>query len=1382
MTSTVWRFRLAAVCLLLTTFSFLQSPGEVAADTKLDLTVDPVGFLERALTLWDSQGFFGQLQNQAYGYLFPMGPFFAVGDLVALPPWVIQRLWWAGLLCVAFLGVVRLASLILSTSRDRAAGSHLRWAAMAAGLVYALAPRIVTTLGPISAEALPMALAPWMVVPLVLADRGRNPRRMAALSGVAVAGMGAVNAVAVLVVLPLGAWWIATRRRARVRLAAWWGVALALATLWWVAPLLILGRFSPPFLDWIEAAAVTTRPNDAGAVLRGTSHWVAYVLEPGGPVWPAGWSLVASPLLVLATGGVVAVALAGLARADLPERTFLVGAAAIGLALVSLGHTGAVQGLGAEAVQDVLDGVLAPMRNVHKADVVLRLALAVAVGHSVAAMLDGRAARRAALTTRSVVTASLVVMLGASAMPFWSGSITEARTHGGIPGYWDEAAAWLSDQGGGRALVVPGSSFGVYIWGRAQDEPLQPLAASPWAVRDAVPLSSAGNIRLLDAVDDVLASGMGSSGLAEVLARSGVRWVIVRNDLSAQSRPPRPILIHQALDRSPGLAFRGGFGPVLPPFRSGQEVVDDGLQQPYTPVEVWEVAKAPRLPVKLRPADSPWEVVGGSEALLALGEAGLLGERATVLAGEPTAQLLEPVTVVTDTYRRTEIDFGQVRDNRSATLTADAPFELERGVHDYYPVDAVDRQPVVEQPGYSVDASSSGASVTALRARQPSSQPWSAVDGDRATAWVSGDLGPGVGQWWEVTWDEPVLLDRLRVAFVVGSTAGTAPAAVMVSTDAGEATSSVRPTDQSQQVGVVPGETRTMRITLTAVEDGTDGDAFGIAEITIPDSDFPRAVEIPGAHDAGAIVLSARTGERFGCVHSAREVQCSRQLPRAGEERSGIVRYVEVEEPGSYRTTIRLRPRPGLALDRLLAPPEGRASLSSSSRLVSDPASGPAALVDGDPRTAWLADPLDQQPTIVVALPEQRDVSGLTIDVPPELAASRPLGVTVRADGGERPGYLDQSGELTFAPLRGASFEVGFGISSPLTSRDPLTGTTAELPVGMAELRLVGAEDLMRESGPLETVGVPCGFGPELSLDGVDRVETSVSAPSRTVTSTAVVSATTCRGELLTLSEGRHLISVPSTEEFLVEQVELVRMQDAGATAPARVGQPTVRTWSATERTLRLPRSDVDRVLETTENFNEGWDARAGSTDLDAVQVDGWRQGWLIPSGVEGDVRLSFTPQRWYQGGLVAGAVALAGLVGMAVLPARRGRLAVPGPPDEAGQQLDAGRRSHWWTTAPVIIAVLGVAGVPGLAVVALTGLGLARRPSARLAAVLAAWGSSVVIAALAPWPQSISMPAWASGVSAVAALTAFVAAALAHDDIPGARKRSTATDTLHET
>ncbi|MEI2641940.1 MAG: alpha-(1-_3)-arabinofuranosyltransferase family protein [Candidatus Nanopelagicales bacterium] len=210
-----WRARVVAVCLALVTLAFLQDPGRIAADTKLDLTVNPWGFLGRALHLWDGEGFFGQLQNQSYGYLWPMGPFFGVGQAIGLPDWVVQRLWWSLVLVAAFLGMYLLV---------RALRVGAGWPQILAGLAYALAVRPQSAIGAISVEVWPMALAPWVLLPLVRGARQGNVVRAAALSALAVTTAGGVNAVAAGAVLPLAVWWLITlnpgpRRR---RLAAWW--------------------------------------------------------------------------------------------------------------------------------------------------------------------------------------------------------------------------------------------------------------------------------------------------------------------------------------------------------------------------------------------------------------------------------------------------------------------------------------------------------------------------------------------------------------------------------------------------------------------------------------------------------------------------------------------------------------------------------------------------------------------------------------------------------------------------------------------------------------------------------------------------------------------------------------------------------------------------------------------------------------------------------------------------------------------------------------------------------------------------------------------------------------------------------------------------------
>ena len=148
----VWRLRLVTGLLLLAAAMFHQVPGTIAGDTKLDLTANPGGFLQRALHMWDPHGAFGQLQNQAYGYLFPVGPVHWLLSETGMPEWVAQRVWWTAVLGVAFLGMWRLAG---------ALGVGTPWARYAGALFFALAPRFLGEVAVTSVEVWPMAVAPF---------------------------------------------------------------------------------------------------------------------------------------------------------------------------------------------------------------------------------------------------------------------------------------------------------------------------------------------------------------------------------------------------------------------------------------------------------------------------------------------------------------------------------------------------------------------------------------------------------------------------------------------------------------------------------------------------------------------------------------------------------------------------------------------------------------------------------------------------------------------------------------------------------------------------------------------------------------------------------------------------------------------------------------------------------------------------------------------------------------------------------------------------------------------------------------------------------------------------------------------------------------------
>ena len=126
--------------------------------------------------------------------------------------------------------------------------------------------------------------------------------------------------------------------------------------------MLLLGRYSPPFLDWVESAQVSTSKATLPGAFRGTTQWVAWFKLPE-PIWLAGWSVLSSPVGILLGWLLITIAVLGMLRADIPNRRFLIGASIGGLVLLTAGHTGALTPPWADGVQNFLDGVGAVAGN-----------------------------------------------------------------------------------------------------------------------------------------------------------------------------------------------------------------------------------------------------------------------------------------------------------------------------------------------------------------------------------------------------------------------------------------------------------------------------------------------------------------------------------------------------------------------------------------------------------------------------------------------------------------------------------------------------------------------------------------------------------------------------------------------------------------------------------------------------------------------------------------------------------------------------------------------------------------------------------------------------------------------------------------------------------
>ena len=827
-----------------------QSPGRVSPDTKLDLTANPARFLARAANLWNSDLPFGQAQNQAYGYLFPHGAFFLAGDVIGLPGWVIQRLWWALLLVVGFWGLLRVAEAL---NDGRGIGSTS--SRVIAATAFALSPRVLTTLGAISSETLPLMLAPWVLLPVILVLDGRadspigDPRirLLAARSAVAVALMGAVNAVATLTgCLAAILWWAAHRPNRRwCKFSGWWLGCTVLATLWWVVALLMLGRISPPFLDFIESSGVTTRWLSLTEVLRGTYGWTAFVATNA----TAGSSLVTGSVAVLATSLIAAGGLAGLAMRSMPARGRLIGLLLVGLVLLAVAYSGGLGSPIAHQVQTFLDAAGTPLRNLHKLEPVLRLPLALGLAHLLGRIpLPGSVPLRHWLSAfahperdkRIAVAMVLLAALAASTSLAWTGRLAAPGAYRAIPPYWHQAADWLDAHDTGRVLVAPGAPFADQVWGNTHDEPLQVLGHSAWGVRDSIPLTPPQTIRALDSVQRLFATGRPSAGLADTLARQGISHIVLRNDLDPDnSRSARPLLAHRALDGSPGLTKVAEFGDPVGPGKVAGFVADSDLRPRYPAIEIYQIDDAHTTRPYLASTASMARVDGGPESLLRLDERRrLLGQKPLgpmlLTADAQRAGLPIPVVTVTDTPLARETDYGRVDDHSSAIRAKGDPRHTFNRVMDYPSPGAT--TVYGKWPGGRVTASSSSSDSTALPNVSTAAGPAAAIDGDSSTAWVSSSLQSAVGQWLQVDLDHPIT--NAVITLTPSATAiGAQVRRIEISTANGTSTIRFDQPGKPLTAALPYGETSWVRFTAVGTDDGSPGVQFGITDFSITQYD-----------------------------------------------------------------------------------------------------------------------------------------------------------------------------------------------------------------------------------------------------------------------------------------------------------------------------------------------------------------------------------------------------------------------------------------------------------------------------------------------------------------------------------------------------------------
>jgi len=1383
-----WLWLVAAVALAL---SFGSSPGQISPDTKLDLTANPLRFLARATNLWNSALPFGQAQNQAYGYLFPHGTFFLAGHLLGMPGWITQRLWWALLLAVGFWGLLRVAEALgIGSPTSRAV----------AAAAFALSPRVLTTIGSISSETLPIMLAPWVLLPTILALRDSAPsgpsvRRLAGQAGIAVALMGAVNAIATLAgCLPAVIWWACHRPNRRwSRYAAWWLLALALAMTWWLVALILMARISPPFLDFIESSGVTTQWSSLVEVLRGTDSWTPFVA----PNATAGAPLVTGSVAILATCLVAAAGLAGLAwmsAGNVPASGRLVTMLLVGVVLLGVGYSGGLGSPVAQHVQAFLDAGGAPLRNVHKFESLIRIPVVLGLAQLLGRIpLPGSAPKplwRSAFAyperdKRVAVGIVVLTALMAGTSLAWTGRMTPPGTYSAIPRYWHDTADWLSAHNTGvpapgRVLVVPGAPFATQLWGNSHDEPLQVLGESPWGVRDSIPLTPPQTIRALDSVQRLFASGTPSAGLADTLARQGISYVVMRNDLDPDgSRSARPILVHRAVTGSPRLQKVAEFGPPVGPGPVSGFVTDSELRPRYPAVEIYRVtamAGDPGAPY-LADIDGLPRVDGGPEALLRLDERRRLAGRPALgpvllTADAVGAGLPVPVVTVTDTPLARETDYGRVDDHSSAIRAVGDTRHTFNRVPDY-PSPGADTV-YGSWTGGRLTASSSSSDSTVLPDVATAASPAAAIDADSATAWVSNSLQSAVGQWLQVDFDHPVTNSIITIT-PSATTVGAQVRRVEVETATG--TTTLRFDEAGKPIsGALPyGETPWVRITAIGTDDGSPGVQFAITDLSITQYDargFAHPINIrhtalvPAPPPDAAVAqwdLGSDPLGRPGCATGLTNEQCAPSMALATETPATFSRTLSVPQPVSVLPTIWIRARSGPRLADLVAEPDTTRAHGDSDLV--DVLGAASAATDGDPATAWTAPQRVVQhktpPTLTLTLPQPAEVTGLRVAPSTSPVPAHPTMVAVDLGDGPQVRALKTSGpqDLPLQPRLTDTVTVSLLDWKDVIDRTAL-GFDQLKPPGLAEIAALGTDGrpiaaANAARNRTREVTVDCEHGPVIAIAG-RFVHTSVNTTVGALLDGAPVTAQPCDAEPITLPTGQQELLVSPGPQFVVDGAELSGpLAGQSATAPATPA--ATGAWGPARREVRVPDATTSRVLVVPESINTGWVARTSAgTRLTPLAVNGWQQGWVVPAGTSGTITLIFAPNSLYRAGLAGGLALLPLLALLAWWPPRRR------PTDSAARPWTPG---PWAAVAMLTVGAL-IAGVSGVLVFgAALGMRWVLRNRPRRRDVVTLWLSAggLILAGAAlsrhPW-RSVDGYAGHSGAVQLLALISLAALA----------------------
>ena len=1279
----------------------LTARGDVAADTKQYLYLEPGRLVSRTVSMWDPFIGLGTVTHQTIGYLFPMGPYYWVMEALGSPDWVAQRVWLGSILFAAGTGVLFLAR----TLDLRGPG------AVVAALMFMLSPYSLHYSARISVILLPWAALPWMVA-LVARGLRRGGWRHAAIFAVIVQFVGSVNATALVfagiapVLFVLFAVWVTREVTWRQALATVirFGVLTLAASLWWMSGLWAQGNYGINILRYTETVETVALTSLAPEALRGLGYWFFYGRDKLGAWIEANLDYTQSPGQILVSYSVPIMALLAASFVRWRYRVYFVLLVLVGTAVAVGAHPyddpspfGALLKSFADSSQAGL-----ALRSTGRAVPLIVLGLAGLLGAGVNAgwsWLQDRQLRAVSFVAVGAVAAILIVNLPA----LWNGhfygeNLTRPEE---IPEYWLEAASYLNAQGHHtRVLELPGSDFASYEWGNTVDPITPGLIDRPYVARELIPYGSAASADFLNAFDRRLQEGVLDRDSVEHVARlMGVGDVVLRNDLQNERfNTPRPTLLWPQFSPvpPPGLELAATFGTEIPEAPTIFPLLDEqALALPPDtpsgpPVAVFGV-EDPTAVVRVQPLEGPLLLAGDGEGLVDAAAVGLVNDEAVVLysasySADPDALRREidrdATLVVTDTNRKRGRRWGTVRDNVGYTERADEePWGDDPNDNrlPLFPDAGTDTQTVVEQRGAVVEATAYGNPISYT----PEDRAARAVDGDLETAWKVGAFSEVIGEKIRVETPEPVTTDRVNLIQVLRGPKERYITRATLRFDGGDPVTvdlaEVSRTPEGQTIAF--GE-RTFRDLEIEIDDTNRGrlieyigvSAVGFAEIRYRDQASDRDVQVEEIvrlpTDLLAVAGESSLERPLTLVMTRLRVP---PVPPRYDEELQLARTFELPTPRSFGFTgvARVSPdAPETVLDTLfgVVPVEdGGVTATSTSSLPGDPTARAASAIDGDPTTAWTAAFEPSVQGLRIRTSDVVTLDRLDLAVVADGRHSVPTAVRITNRAGEersaelpvvedadRPGAVAEA-PVSFAPITGDDFTVTFtGVRHILTT-DYFSVSPVALPIAIVELGAPGVELVTEGNDAIDT-----GCRDDLlTIDGEPF-------PIR-VTGEHDVAAT--RGELdvaacgdLALDAGVHTLRAQPGRTTGIDLDRVVMPSDAGG-APgaieplATVPSPPVEGGRPALEVTDLGRTAVHAEVHDAEvpfwfvlgeSYNDGWTLEVNGRDLGQGElVNGYANGWQVdPQGSE-ELRIT---ARWTPQTVVVAALAASGAVFAACL------------------------------------------------------------------------------------------------------------------------------------